>query len=127
MKANELRIGNYVMFQGLNRPFRVSIIDTTETETETKAMPIPLTEDWLLKFGFDKSDNDLYKLLLMKNDDFQSDLWARSESGLKISLTCSQGDYPEQTTFTFDYLKYVHQLQNLYFALTGRELIIKEI
>jgi hypothetical protein len=103
MKANELRIGNWLQWKADKRPFQVSIIDTTETSKETKAEPIPLTEEWLLKFdwnGFKIGYIDSYFKI-----DENGCLWY-----------C--GD------FTGVVLLYVHQLQNLYFALTGEELIL---
>ena len=65
--------------------------------------PIPLTEDWLLKFGF--------KIEKQYQCDFAS-------IGV---FTISFGD-----NFFYDYtnLKYVHQLQNLYYAITQRELTV---
>jgi hypothetical protein len=108
MKASELRIGNYVQLEGLKRPIRVSIIDTTETSTDTKAKPIPLTEEWLLKFGFKKDFNGYYFGLLSfsitRNNEF---------------MICVN----DRPTETICYS--VHQLQNLYFALTGKELTLK--
>jgi hypothetical protein len=119
MEAKELRIGNYVQYPNLKRPIKVSIIDTTETVTKTKAQPIPLTEEWLLNFGFEwedvesktngETDKMLFKnILLMKRH--QDTLWVACPYGYLIS--------PHRTL-------YVHQLQNLYFALTGEELTIK--
>jgi len=70
--------------------------------------PIPLTEEWLLKFGFE-----------IKQGRFGNEYWG------KINLYTSSD---KKIVFCFDgYLKgikYVHQLQNLYFALTGNELTL---
>lgn len=125
MKATELRIGNvvdrlvYDVKSGTNSlvphnsvyviyaikektvkiPFKVEISDI---------LPIQLTEEWLINFGFEKfrGDSQTYD-----RDDF----WA--------------GEIESDGTMKFDYIeasiKYVHQLQNLYFALTGKELKIK--
>lgn len=109
MKANELRIGNYVQYPSLKNPIRVSIIDTSETNTETRAKPIPLTEEWMGDFGF--------KLFP----------WGFVLNAFRI-------DY-NPTPLTFRYMsdnrsieiKYIHQLQNLYFALTGEELQIEKL
>ena len=71
--------------------------------------PIPLTEEWLERFGFEYSD---------LNGD--SGLW-------KIPPFQIYGKYNQ---FIYEYaldVNYVHQLQNLYFSLTGEELTIKTI
>jgi hypothetical protein len=120
MKANELRIGNwvkhpaavwshrtevqgygYVEFQWEEHDW-AGIAECTINLEDVK--PIPLTEEWLLKFGFEYSD---------LNGD--SGLW-------KIPPFQIYGKYNQ---FLYDYrldVNYVHQLQNLYFALTGEEL-----
>jgi len=65
MKANELRIGNLVSYDG-----RIFEIDTIAKEFPTlntiefgigvvdweNIEPIPLPEEWLIKFGFEKDD-----------------------------------------------------------------------
>lgn len=57
MKANELRIGNYVHRQSgkmvVNRD-DVYKIENVNLQSALKYEPIPLTEEWLLKFGFIK-------------------------------------------------------------------------
>jgi hypothetical protein len=76
--------------------------------------PIPLTEEWLLKFGFEVDDH------LMNPDD-----WPYVDY-IKNEVRISEPNY----SFAFYgrdnelEIKYVHQLQNLYFALTGEELCV---
>lgn len=72
--------------------------------------PIPLTEDWLLKFGFDKFSSVQYD-----RDDFwaiQFQEWGKD----KGSYYCNHLEIT---------IKYVYQLQNHYFALYGEELELK--
>jgi hypothetical protein len=76
---------------------------------------IPLTEEWLLKFGFD----------------FYQNIGARKfmNFGNLIIETNAHKDIPVYYTEQRELIciiKYVHQLQNLYFALTGEELTIKQ-
>jgi hypothetical protein len=121
MEAKELRIGNYVTEEVLGKCEVYEIhYDTVwvlvnnitiEGKENTRSFhliinhlnPIPLTEEWLLKFGF---ENPLSSIFLNK-------------SGWIISY--EQHSFRWQTTP----LEYVHQLQNLYFALTNDELDIK--
>ena len=68
---------------------------------------IPLTEDWLKRFGFKESG--LYWL------DSHDELLSYSFKKNTIAIG-RMGIYFENK------IHYVHQLQNLYFALTGEEL-----
>lgn len=72
-----------------------------------KIQPIPLTEEILLKFGFLKDDN-FYHL---------NNIWISNFYENYFSL-----DGFDETKIEF-----VHQLQNLYFALTGEELKFEDI
>ncbi len=72
--------------------------------------PIPLTESWLLKFGFESIEYIT-----------QHKAW-----GIEgLSIISINGKFRAQVTMTET--STVHQLQNLYFALTGHELQIKNI
>ncbi len=78
---------------------------------------IPLTEEWLLKFGFEKVLNQYKKITDVSKDTFNNIPFI-------ILFLGNQFQYDDLRFRTN--LKYVHQLQNLYFALTGEELNIKE-
>ena len=130
MKASELRIGNWVKYDSqyhvvtsIHRGGNVSVrlLDEnfpSETTGITKIQPIPLTEEWLVKFGFNVIKHVMAKIAL-------------TEGWLEIETDFSYGIIPNEEAYSFGHwwsgkLKYVHQLQNLYFALTGEELKIKE-
>lgn len=68
--------------------------------------PIKLTEEVFLTFGFTKNDNNYWFHPMVTN-----------------SIYGSNGFYMSNVT---PEIKYVHQLQNLYFALTGEELELKD-
>lgn len=132
MKASELRIGNLI--NGMYYDYNIDD-DHREEETVCKVVtldsvgsceypiwvesdlnietfsdfePIPLTEEWLLKFGFEKTyigHDEKYPFF---------------EKGLIIIDAC---DFTIETASGLVIeIKYVHSLQNLYFALTGEEL-----
>ena len=115
MKASELRIGNYIFLtKDVNKSYVITktsgaIIDYIECES-VLSKPILLTEEWLLKFGFEKGS------LIYKNDSFNlnGEIVFKGENSFRY--------FGLETK-----IKYVHQLQNLYFALTGYELTIKEL
>ena len=108
MKASELRIGNfYNQFGNITEVDWSVLKDLKDAPIDQLwCKPIPLTEEWLLKFGFDKIDFQFIK------------------NGIKlfpIRDLYYRGNFPIKSD-----IKYVHQLQNLYFALTGEELTIKD-
>jgi len=105
MKANELRIGNFI-YNERNEIFKVNWI-TEMIESQSNA--IPLTEEWLLNFGFDKLPN------CWDNDIFHLSEWDNYPMNWCVVMN-------KNNAVLILKLKHVHQLQNLYFALTGEEL-----
>jgi hypothetical protein len=129
MKSNELRIGNQIKYH--DKIITVAGIVRNTIYYESKELcfdgnigdynpfePIPLTEDWLLKAGFEVVyDSEFTKRLdFIKDNRFDFFINKQNEtiSGIRF----------KGNTF-FNEVKHVHQLQNLYFALTGNELKIK--
>jgi len=128
IKANELRIGNYVTLCQINDEYiefdmPVSSIHSDNTIRLLnnrgeigcfglrQCKSIPLTEEWLLKFGFTKEANGWHKKDIC--NDFSALYWERL-AGLDLSVN--------KRSMHLSNIEYVHQLQNLYFALTGQEL-----
>lgn len=122
MKANELRIGNWVeIIQPKNGIYTTVEQSTFSTNIEKSFKPIPITEEWLLKFGFEfyeteKANN--YKI--GKHWRFTFVTEGKNKGSMYVRfINISWMDSPT--------LCHVHQLQNLYFALMGEELTIKSI
>ncbi|HUX56238.1 MAG TPA: hypothetical protein VMV77_04645 [Bacteroidales bacterium] len=139
MKATELRIGNK-LFDYAGREITVRCIsiplqlkeyfvgcnENHSNYTMDELKPIPLTEEWLLKFGFGR----------YKDSEYKARAWTLDDRILeKIGVTAyhfymlkTGGKFQARTGWMdscgLRYIQYVHQLQNLYFALTGEELII---
>jgi hypothetical protein len=119
MKANELRIGNYISPLGKG----VTIVEgfcTWDGLIQSSSFaersiedfePIKITEEWLLKLGFEYNDN----IGIYQNGGFDVDI--------EDDVYCHfyMNDYGDW----YKYIEYVHQLQNLYFALTGEELTVE--
>lgn len=118
MKAYELMIFNFVYENG-----EILLLDKWEfkghvIDDECKNLvPIPLDESWLKDFGFEKKNEKKWL----------ADVWTKGTNPLTedylIMIKCIEGNYFYETTFCT--IKYVHQLQNLYFALTKKELKYK--
>lgn len=119
IKSNELREGNYVNVVGKNSFNITGIIQVEDiisgcginmhhdsfAHKLKDIQPIPLTEEWLIKFGFDPcyfADGGKLSFYRINDSNFLLPDFTLVWFGTKI--------------------KYVHQLQNLYFALTGEEL-----
>ena len=131
MEVKELRIGNYV--QDYNdrlivvNEYTILNFDIYSKNQNEALIPIPLTEEWLLKFGFEKDG-----VLDCYNEDIERQIYGGFNINT-ISLVMMDGyllpkPYYDSEAFSEDFkLSHVHQLQNLYFALTGEELIINNI
>ena len=120
MEANELRFKNIVLFNGniieigITQMCNFSFWEKHEQELHpTMWQPIPLTEEWLLKFGFEEKSKS--KNFYLGNFRFHISKPANYDG----FIFCDGYDV------ITDRIKYVHQLQNLYFALIGEELILK--
>jgi hypothetical protein len=127
IRLNELRIGNFIKGPlTINGAFYPDIAPVDPVELQLKLdhflwfkanpelyqliEPIPLTEEWMRKFSNAKQHEmkwDLHQYItVVKRYD-------------KFFLHFSDKGYLHD-------VKYVHQLQNLCFALTGEELVLKE-
>ena len=74
-------------------------------------IPIPLSEEWLIRAGFEKySDKEFY-------------IYTSKENEVRFYKSDSDWNLAYFITET----RYVHQLQNLYFWLTGEELTFKDL
>lgn len=124
MEAKNFRIGNFISDTNASDSFfaKVKKLDLSRCyygqfhSAYTDIKPIKITEDWLNKFGFERTPfgrkfNDFYleaSSRVVKTDELY---------GFKYEHV------PEEKYINLDY---VHQLQNLFFALTGKELELKD-
>jgi hypothetical protein len=124
LRAEELRIGNWVKSNVSGNDFRFTSYHFNDlnqilscTPPKPRLEPIPLTEEWLVKFGFEKRDVPYQRRWLL--NDFEIE-----KQGNLFAYVIWDESAPHLTQFR-GHSKYVHQLQNLYFALTGKELTLK--
>lgn len=129
--VEELRIGNLVMFDGkyikiesMNRTsvygLPVGLDQTKIYLTSDEIEPLPLTEEILLKCGFLKGE-----LLIENNWEYEINL--RGDYILKYDyrrrwVIKNNGFQKFNDPVHIPIVQHLHQLQNLYFALTGKEL-----
>lgn len=117
MKREDLRIRNLVEYENTYHTINQIRIERIFTRHHAQSKcecdyvhsieeikPIPLTEEWLVKFGFIKISEDNFirrgvKILI--------------EDG--ICFLCFNNDFIE--------IEFIHVLQNVFYPLTGEELI----
>ena len=118
MKSSSLRIGNwYVGYD--NKPKQWTLKDFSfmtdyngERALELNEIiksPIPLTEQWLLDFGFNKFEGIYVKSV---------------GNGGQIHIEKTINHYMFDSVGYKTYFDHVHNLQNLYYALTRKELTL---
>ena len=95
--------GNRVLFYTLNGEY---------APEQCSIEGIKITEEWIKRLGFEEDsiiekrfNKDDYQVYFFKDDDYI---------------------YLRQVGSTIAKIKYIHQLQNLYFALTGEELTLNQ-
>lgn len=105
LKASDLRIGNFVYCKIYDKQIKMeSFFGLCNIESRPDLFePISLTEEWLAKLGYDLISENHYGVLGHL-------IWK-----IEGRFYCDKNGMQ---------LKYVHQLQNLYFALTQSELTV---
>lgn len=123
INPKELRWGSLVAAQGggipregitwsdyvILEPYGVFMAQTNKCTYD----PIPITPEWLERLGFEK----------MPPKNHWEEYW---DKGI-LRLYITDGKISPIAVIHSKKPKYVHQLQNLYHALTGEELTIKEV
>lgn len=118
-EANQLRIGNLLSLNGIITPpldaekiLNISTIESYAAQHE----PIPLTENWLTRLGFESAET-----LKDHNGGFLSPVIVTSKEMARIRVKNGIWD----SGYSCVDLRFVHQLQNLWMVLTGTELEVR--
>jgi len=134
MEANELRIGNlseYHIADFYNNDkteiggWIENVIDAEDIlhldnfPDDPDYRPIPLTPEWLERFGFGKCEDHVMSIkctdeIFIEYDYHFNRCFIVFDTSDDYNCKCIQ------------HIQYVHQLMNLYFALTGTELTLTE-
>lgn len=135
MNAQELRIGNWVLLKRdfyatkAGQPYKIRNVGVdyldhwqdmgaSDSLKASQVEPIPLTEEILLKAGF---KNDSYANFSIKVADYAHLVYSFKEyTCITLSEFVTVADHDLNVK-----CEYVHQIQNLYFALTGTEIDIE--
>lgn len=133
MRSTELRIGNavYLLKGGEKKVYILEGVDIYKVDESDcfDIEPIPITEEWLTTLGFKKQLS--YHILI------SGEMFKEGGKTLEVAWNDVNKWYVGFRNFTEDIgevddyvflmndMAYIHQLQNLFFALTNKEL--KEI
>jgi hypothetical protein len=138
LRIEDLRRGNYISFLGKeNCKYVMSDIDGTiyakslsqindddwSIERDIKDFePIPITEEWLLKFGFRETHEWIgsYQIYNIGVGDTTINICTNFDGNISFSTNDGWGG----TISICEHIKFVHQLQNLFHSLTNEELTL---
>lgn len=140
MKANELRIGNWVMcqFRGEYKPHAIKSIYFNDEEklyfveldngfkcNVNGISPIELTNELLEKLGFQLTDKPIVKTDLRLSPHF---VYRKSIENTHIDIDPVQLSILQRGTgnmVNIRDIRHLHQIQNAYYMVTGEELNIE--
>ena len=134
MKVNEVRLGNLV--NGVDERFPIhrvssvkgnsietqpfssvswtSISEVSEVDGHLPIIPFRISQDWMVRLGFKvEAENDGDKIYMHPE--------AKGELRFVTNDANTAVKFANQELVK---VKYVHQLQNLFFCLTGQELAL---
>lgn len=155
INANELRLGNFVKDRG-GKVIRIDFLEHIQNGYDTKfgqliflegnevhpmteytdyAEPIPLTEEWLLKFGFENwgtivcNQYEKYQRWVLYNiiegtSNFEVHIIESTYGGSNDKEICYSIDQDQRQWV--QNTEFVHNLQNSYFLCTKQELTINQ-
>lgn len=125
MDSKELRIGNWVKYKDAF----TRIEDGVDIDASEAYSPIKISEEWLLSFGFIDYRTLPHRSTKKAYYDIEIGCylreWNLDSKHSKLRLLFIEGDRFHNVISPGNgsvWVRYVHQLQNLFFALTGREL-----
>jgi len=133
VKPQDLRLGNLILHELFGAVEVIAIYKnsydvtrdgkTKEWFTGLGCKGIALTEEWMLKAGFEIRESLSYKEYFIGTNEITHD-WLFSLTWIKNPERIDAINAPFYNNGRHT-VQYVHQLQNIYFALTGKELEFK--
>ncbi len=139
MRANELRIGNWVQYDGI--PYQIESLTKVDAVVHSidifdfrnrsleNAQPIELTEEVLLKIGFKKNKhNDWWEYYPSREDEvsiLMRDKYTTIEYANLFHCPEDVAEVNYDSRLEFPRRIYLHELQNAYYCLTNNELEIE--
>lgn len=120
INANELRIGNWVSNGQKRFSVDPNVIYDLHNYEGYSLDPIPITPEILEKAGF-KTESHFANFVIYKLNGINFSIAENNDKTYWYYNYCDEDDYYSRY---WPELKHLHQLQNFYFAWTGKELAI---
>ncbi len=111
----EITFGRCHYIQEIGKPFAIQYSYPIEWN---HVHPIPITPEWLERLGFEREEQKISNCDVYKKGFYK--IHVNPFGTIYFSHYTMGGFYLSE-------LKSIHQLQNLYHALTGQELTVKEL
>lgn len=116
--ARELRIGNmvfnnYLLKEQETYPMMIAQIEAIEKEGgDVNMCGVALNSEWIERFGFKKDSENV---------------WQESNENRRHHVVFNGGKFIYRVPgVSIREVRYVHEIQNLFFAITGEELPIND-
>jgi hypothetical protein len=125
LDSHEIRLGNTYKIELGDGTYKSDLINLADLENlldddlDDFYQAMEINEEWLIKLGFEY--NKRYNNYVIKAKGFYNSVGYNDED-------CDwyyNNDSSNAGCYYITSIQYVHQLENLYFALTGEELIYK--
>jgi hypothetical protein len=123
IKPTDLRVGNILNYDTAEGETMTTVVDWQDIKWASEDpegfnlvhSPVPLTGEWLLKFGFWQCEDTSYRWYKAHNQDMGY-----------ITIDIDDHTIMIGDSWDFKETKYVHQLQNLFHSLTQTELCLSD-
>ena len=115
LKRNELRIGNLIETDNGN----IIKCDYVNRQVEKFWKPIKLNNDWFKKFKAQKNDIGNYWFYI---DECTYIEFTETDAFYPMLFQIGELSHEGDSYISLNRIHFVHQLQNLYYTLTGQEL-----
>lgn len=133
LQPKDLIIGNWYHSVKFNKPVRLTATDIYDLVANADGAnidsyisgmfdPIPLTEEWLLRLGFEKITKKTRQLdvEMIWYEKSENRVWLL-KNGFEFEFMCGK-----ELCNLYQKWEHVHQLMNLFRDLTGADLVLKE-
>lgn len=112
MKATDFRIGNIIHWGDHFTTIDINMLRDFDTYNQGGLSGEPITEEWFLNLGFTKIESN-YEA---------AQTFDYTHGQCYIHMADQRINFRGKGSVDFSKIDYVHQLQNLFFAVTGEEL-----
>jgi hypothetical protein len=119
MKANEFRIGNFIKYKNIAFQCDLEDLIVIRDFEDHHYSYVELNEEWFLKLGFQLENNECEEMNYF--------WWYLDELEISVFKIANRVSYCYEDNYGISpMIKYVHELQNIYYALFEEEMSIEK-